>query len=130
IDGVAQERIETLEGFVWVRHRIIAPLPSNRDATQIPETFWRRHDACAQRQNMAGSELLRFTIDGTPLGNIGVAEIADDGIPVEGRLPAGRGAKCLELRGKDDPLRRRCEIERLDAEPVARQCPAACPAVP
>ena len=129
-DGVAQERIETLDGFVCVRRRIVAALSGNRNAAQVPEALRHRRCAFAQRQDMTGREFLSLTIDGAWLGDVGVAEITDDRVLVDGRLPIGCGAKCLELRGKDDPLRRRREIERLDAEPVARQRQAACPAVP
>jgi len=53
-DGIAQERVETLDRLVWLRRRVVAPLPSDRNAAQIPETFWRWRDAFAQRQDMPG----------------------------------------------------------------------------
>ena len=79
---------------------------------------------------MAGGEFLRFPVDGPRLGDVGVPEIADDCIFIDGRVPTGRGPKRLELGGKNDPLRRRRIVERLDAEAVARQHQAARLAVP
>src|SRR4029434_6444653 len=77
-----------------------------------------------------GREFLSLTIDGAWLGDVGVAEITDDRVLVDGRLPTRRGAKCLELRGKDDPLRRRRVVEWFDAEPVSRQNQAAGLSIP
>ena len=77
-DGVAQERIETLDGFVCVRRRIVAALSSNRNAAQVPEALRHRRCAFAQRQDMAGREFLSLTIDGAWLGDVGMAEIADN----------------------------------------------------
>src|SRR5260221_700268 len=96
-DAVAQERIETLDSLVCIRHRIVASLPGNRDVAQIPKAFHRRRSGFAQRQDMAGREFSSFTIDSARLRDICMAQITDDSIIVDGRLPPGRATKCLEL---------------------------------
>ena len=68
--------------------------------------FGAAHRTFAQRQNVAGGEFFGFAIDRARLRDIGMAQIADDRIVVDRRLPAGRRTKRLELRGEEDPLRR------------------------
>jgi hypothetical protein len=46
---------------------------------------------------MAGREFLSFAIDGARLGNVGVPQIANNRVRIDGRLPIGCSAKCLEL---------------------------------
>ena len=130
LDGIAKERVEPLDSLVWVRGGIVAPLASRRDAAQVPEAFRRRRQTLAQRQDVTGSKLLRLAIDGARLRDITVAQVADDRIVVDRRSPRGGGAKRLELRRKQNPLRRRRVVERLDAEAVACQHQASRLAVP
>ena len=98
LDGIAQQRIEPLDRLVLVRRRIVARLAGERDAAQVPEAFQLRRRACAQRQDMAGRQLRGLAIDGARLRDIAVPQIARDRIVVDRRLPAGDGAKRLELR--------------------------------
>ena len=121
LDGIAQQRLESIRGFVRVGRGIVAPLPGNGNAAQVPEALRRRRRTVPQGQDVTGGKFLGFAIDRARLSDIGMAQVTGDGIRIDRRFPMWSRTKGLQLRGEENTLRRCRVVERLDAEAIARQ---------
>ena len=123
LDGVAQERAHLDGGFALVdgARRFLRPqIPVARD----------RQLAAAVTQDVAGRQLAHTVEDRLIRRRGAERQIVRQRLGRDGAAHVGMAEQRLELAAEDQPARRGREVERLDAEAIARQHQLVALAIP
>jgi hypothetical protein len=134
IDAAGQERTERHLGDHAQPHALAEPLEQfrlcvfgvmmRRREAHVPVLLRRRQRPASRRTNqrVRGRQLERGTEDGARLGHVAEREVVLDSVRIDAPLQRAVRQQRLELGAEQQvPVRQQRVVQRLHAEPVARE---------
>ena len=96
-------------------------LGRRNDLRRIPIARNLRLALRAVHEKLSGLELVDAAVDAVRGRHVPPAHVGAKALPVDLRRPAIVGAQCLQLRAEHEQAAESRPVERLDADPIARQ---------